>query len=345
METAPMFQFPAQDICHASSVPSGHHPLSAQLDHLTGTSGATSTSTVVAHASLPNWLSPSSHEIDPSANTAFILHQIIPPEDPQCLVELNDEDDKNMEVSGDGLGDEDEFDVEGDEVDDERDPGEEDAGAPNTTGPHPQCPMPLWLRDAFKMKVMESAQHNEKGLPPLYANHQTFWFPQSSTFFIVQQKGVSPQNLYNPQFALWDPEPLCPNGIPCPNCRTWLCQLCHISRPRRCVDMNKTFFIIGYRYCCPKCIHPVSGKNTIIFWSWDSRILAVLPSELATEFPAHLSHRSGISITLAGWMRSCFQNGMGARQFSDALRVQHLLKYDELQLQYLDLLAGRALDG
>jgi hypothetical protein len=107
--------------------------------------------------------------------------------------------------------------------------------------------------------------------------------------------------------------------------------------------MNETFFIIGYRYRCPKCLHPVSGKNTITFRSWDSRILAVLPSEL--EFPARLSHRSGISTTLAGWMRSCFQNGMGARQFSDALRVQHLLKYDELQLQYLDLLAHRTLDG
>jgi hypothetical protein len=97
-------------------------------------------------------------------------------------VELNDEEDENPEISGDGLGDEDEFNMEGDEVDDERDPGEEYAGIQDTAVPRPRCPMPLWLHDAFKMKVTESAQRNEKGLPPLYANHQTFWFPRSSTF-------------------------------------------------------------------------------------------------------------------------------------------------------------------
>jgi len=36
---------------------------------------------------------------------------------------------------------------------------------------------------------------------------------------------------------------------------------------------------------------------------------------------------------------------MGAKQFSDALCVQHLLKYDELHLQYLHELAFRSLEG
>ncbi|KAF8870351.1 hypothetical protein CPB84DRAFT_1754505 [Gymnopilus junonius] len=52
-----------------------------------------------------------------------------------------------------------------------------------------------------------------------------------------------------------------------------------------------------------------------------------------------------MSTTLFGWMRSCFQNGMGAKPFSDALRIQHLQKYDEIELQYLDVLAGFKLDG
>jgi hypothetical protein len=34
-------------------------------------------------------------------------------------------------------------------------------------------------------------------------------------------------------------------------------------------------------------------------------------------------------------MHSCLQNGMGAKQFSDALRVQHIEKYHNLHLQYL----------
>jgi hypothetical protein len=40
-------------------------------------------------------------------------------------------------------------------------------------------------------------------------------------------------------------------------------------------------------------------------------------------------------------MRSCFQNRIGAKQFSDALRIQHLEAYDELNLQYLNYLARR----
>ncbi|KIM43649.1 hypothetical protein M413DRAFT_25978 [Hebeloma cylindrosporum] len=200
LNTRSIFQFPVQRTCRASSVPSGHHPFSAQLGPLCHSAGAstpalstfTSTTPYTSFTNLPPPPSTS------SATMPFISHQIIPLEDPQCPVELEDKDDKNPEVSGDGLGDEDEFDVEGDEGDDERDPKEEDSGIQDVTGQCPRCLMPLWLRNAFKVKVTESAQRNENRLLPLYATHQSFWFPQPSMFFILQRKGVSPQHLYNP---------------------------------------------------------------------------------------------------------------------------------------------------
>lgn len=40
-------------------------------------------------------------------------------------------------------------------------------------------------------------------------------------------------------------------------------------------------------------------------------------------------------------MRSCYQNGVGSKQFSDVLRVQHVLKYDKTRLQYLHHTASR----
>jgi len=92
-------------------------------------------------------------------------------------------------------------------------------------------------------------------------------------------------------------------------------------------------------------VHPKSGKKTITFQSWDPRIVAQTEDHLKTEFPAHLSHRSGLSNDVFSWMRSCFQNGMGSKQFSDALRVQHLLKHDERHLQYLQYLMRHALSG
>jgi hypothetical protein len=73
--------------------------------------------------------------------------------------------------------------------------------------------------------------------------------------------------------------------------------------------------------------------------------LDVLPPHLAHEFPAHLSHRSRISKTLFSWMRSCFNYGMGSKQFSDALHSQHILCHDLLELQYLESLANRLLSS
>jgi hypothetical protein len=150
-----------------------------------------------------------------------------------------------------------------------------------------------------------------------------------------------PQSLFKARFFLWDPEPLCHGGIACPNCSMKLRRHGHIHIPRRCVDLDGQFWIIGFRYHCPNCKPNLSPGLTATFQSWDNRILAVLPRELSAEFPARLSHRSGMSASVFKFMRSCFQNGMGAKQFSDALQVQHLEMYDQLTLQYLNYLAHR----
>jgi hypothetical protein len=97
--------------------------------------------------------------------------------------------------------------------------------------------------------------------------------------------------------------------------------------------------MIGYRYRCPTCLHPKSKKPTVTFCSWDSRILAMLDHNLQAEFPAQLTCRSGISCHALAFMRTCFQHGLGSKQFSTALCVQHLQLYDELHLQYLHHLA------
>jgi hypothetical protein len=79
----------------------------------------------------------------------------------------------------------------------------------------------------------------------------------------------------------------------------------------------------------------------VTFWSWDSKIIETLPVDLALEFPAQLSHRSGITLSAFHFMHSCFQNGMGVKQFSDSLRVQHLRRHDECHLQYLHAIQAR----
>jgi hypothetical protein len=248
----------------------------------------------------------------------------------RSIASANDEEeDGYFGLMGDGLG---EDDVYGDDDHEELDPHASQAGE--------RRPLPHWLKDGFDAKVNESARSHRgpDALPPLYRDHQTFWFPRPSTFFLLRNS-VSPQDLYNPRFFLWDPAALCPDGIPCPTCHIVLKPHGHIPRPRRCVDVSGSFWMIGYRYRCSNCIHSRSGKHTVTFRSWDPRILAVLPRSLACEFPARLSHRSALSNSALQLMRVCLQNGMGAKQFSDALRVQHTEQYDRLHLQYLNWLA------
>ena len=259
--------------------------------------------------------------------------QVIADEDPERSVACanDDEEDGYFGLMGDGLG-------EDDQCDDE----DYDGPDPSLGKARERRLPPPWLKLAFDQKVNESARSHRgpDGLPPLYRDHRTFWFPRPSTFFLLRSS-VSPQDLYNPRFFLWDPAALCAEGIPCPNCRVALKPHGHISSPRRCVDVDGPFWMIGYRYRCFNCVHSASGKNTITFRSWDPRILLIIPQSLASEFPARLSHRSALSLSALNLMCVCLQNGMGAKQFSDALRVQHIEHYDRLHVQYLNWLTER----
>ena len=166
-------------------------------------------------------------------------------------------------VSGDGLGEED-----GDPDDDgDFDEGSEfdDKGTAGQAKPS-RGPLPPWLLEPFKARVAESSNQyrDAAGLPPLYAQHQTFWFPQPSTYFLIK-KSSTPQQLFNPLFFLWDPEALCPDGIPCPNCRRVLHSHQAISQPHRCVGIDQTFWIIGYRYRCRNCVHSAAGSSKTHF--------------------------------------------------------------------------------
>ena len=260
---------------------------------------------------------------------------IIPDEDPQRDVETPDHDGEDSDGLEEELGAE-------DDPQDDDDEADEDLDEPETPPPssRQRRPFPVWLMDRFNARREELKSRDANGLPPLYSHDETFWFPQKSTFFFLQQQSCSPPQLYNPRFFLWDPECLC-DRIPCPNCKQPLQRHGEILHPRRCVSLDSTFWIIGYRYRCGNCFHPRTNKRTVTFRSWDPRILAVLPPALAAEFPAHLTHRSGISNVLFSWMRSCFQCGMGSKQISDAVRTQHLLNHDLLHLQYLQHLALR----
>ncbi|KAK0500418.1 hypothetical protein EDD18DRAFT_1438914 [Armillaria luteobubalina] len=181
------------------------------------------------------------------------------------------------------------------------------------------CPPPGWLMASFEanLQVVKDSVigHGASTKVTIYKWLRSFWLPRTNTFFILQQHNISPSSLYNPRFFYWDPLALV-DQIQCykPEC--------------------DAYWLMGVRYKCNCC--------AVTLQSWDTHVLAKLPVMLAGQFPAHLTHRSGMSDSVLTLMWCCFQNGMGAKQFSDSLQVLHRRRYEMLEVEYLQTIESRA---
>lgn len=283
---------------------------------------------------------PSAVPFDPSEKSQQVPMQ---GNDPKLAPELEDETVPSLEdeASGEGIGDEETLCGSTDqlELDDDIDPATGDMETGTKPKKRARPTRPPWFQARVESMKKQAKERNAQNGSRANNKKRTIWLTHEDTYFLLQKDCVTPQDLYQPQFCEWNP--ICFVDIPCPCCRTKLVGHGIIENPRQCVDFDSNFFIIGYRYRCPNCKSSKPGQASKTFQSWDSRILEVLPPALAAEFPAVLSRRSGMSVRLFEWMRSCFQSGMGPKQFSDSVRIQHLQRYDKLQLQYLQHLASR----
>jgi hypothetical protein len=95
---------------------------------------------------------------------------------------------------------------------------------------------------------------------------------------------------------------------------------------------------MSIRYRCSAGVCPLTIN------AHDARVLEQLPLHLQAEFPAQLTHRSGISRQLADTMRSLVQNSVGPKRIAKLLREWHTLHHDRLELQYLNSLHHRLLN-
>ncbi|KAI9469344.1 hypothetical protein BDB00DRAFT_934449 [Zychaea mexicana] len=95
---------------------------------------------------------------------------------------------------------------------------------------------------------------------------------------------------------------------------------------RRILDLHSDFYLMSYRYKCTHC------KRT--FFGHDQAIRDSLPTPLAEEFPAVLSHRSGISQSTLELMQS-YSNSGAVGQFTRVLKEHHALRSARLKLQVL----------
>jgi hypothetical protein len=276
---------------------------------------------------------------------------VIPQPDPTQRLSLDDEDDLLNELTEDGVADDpDDFAIGDSEI-------TEDDTSPLPIGRRPPPP--------FVMKCFEAVLTYIKSVNDFKENKHfyrvlgSFWVPRRDTFFLYHLQNISPTLLYNPRFFYWDPL-LLVDCICCPekDCLGKMKRHGYSKRPRGIIDFEDRFWLVGVRYQCNTC--------ATTYQSWDLRIMQNIPQSLAMEFPAHLSHRSGASTAVFAMMRTCFQNGMGAKQFSDIVRsptlykqirscieaghesisdsinVLHRRRYEMLEVQYLRMIRDRA---
>ncbi|KAF9048060.1 hypothetical protein BDZ89DRAFT_928787, partial [Hymenopellis radicata] len=205
---------------------------------------------------------------------------------------------------------------------------DEDDGPTSSSRKNNRRPYPGWFQHSLDKALaqLEKDRATLSGVSQAYSSG-TFWLPRRCNFFNLNHSNICPQDLFIPAFFVWDPAAIMSTGIPCPSCNLRLTRDGVVKRPRRIVDIDDTFWIIGYSYACRSC--------KLKLRSWDSRVLKKLSRPLAAEFPARLTWRSGISTRALGVVRSCIQNGMGAHQVADMFRMQHLRRYDELRVCYL----------
>ncbi|KAJ7494155.1 hypothetical protein FB451DRAFT_1551319 [Mycena latifolia] len=175
---------------------------------------------------------------------------------------------------------------------------------------------PDWLKKQFADIRTELAQDlSSTSSRSRHYSAGTFWIRPKAPWFLLNHANLTPSSMFAAEFFLWDPLIILDTSfnLRCPNAE------------------YSSFWLIGYNYGCRK----TAGGCGLRLRSWDKRVLDQLPPELAAEFPAHLTWRSGLSTRAFGVVRSCFQHGMGSAEVSDLFRMQHLRRYDELRLQYL----------
>ena len=207
--------------------------------------------------------------------------------------------------------------------------------------------MPKWLKAEYAdFRERIAREIKLKGKPMCYQQN-TFFDGGGSPFFGSHRKfQPSPQDFYKPCFFVWIPHLLI-GRIPCPSCysagrKNTKGELVLLQAygwpkaPRRVVDVDRCIFIIGHRYAC---VHPQCKKT---YQSWSPSLLAALPRSVSLHFNHHLTYRSGITDKLWSIMRESFLHCTGPEPFANMVRTHHVRRYEQLKLQYLELVYSRS---
>lgn len=175
-------------------------------------------------------------------------------------------------------------------------------------------------------RVMKSEQQPSTGIPSPCTDRNGWVLPPSIGEIFSKLGDLHPDRFIRPRVFLNRPHLF--TKLACPSCRVELHGHGWSKRFRRIIDLEENWFLISPRYKCPTCLKTYVGHMPAI--------LSQLPTSLQKLFPAHLTHRSGISSTLFNMLRPMFNSRMGPKATANLLQEMHRMRYDCIQLAYLE---------
>ncbi|KAJ7159203.1 hypothetical protein C8R43DRAFT_1177962 [Mycena crocata] len=193
------------------------------------------------------------------------------------------------------------------------------------------------LRQMMDIRDRQLPKH---GMPDCYRVGKTFWIRPPNRWFALQEykstaAELVPDPCYYDDIFLWLPKCLLPKDF------EFLCIFCGKAKmsdagwnsnptARRVVNLDSCYYILSKRVKCDSC-----RKSCSLY---EDKILAQLPKHLANEFPAFLTHRSGIDKNLVTLIRSSIAQGLTPHAWERILRELHVRKRDLGEQSYVHAL-------
>lgn len=194
--------------------------------------------------------------------------------------------------------------------------------------------MPYWLFLFFIEKVgplIFKRKGKHLSPPESFSNRSgapgSLWLHPPAPIISLSSYTFTPELLYRPRIFLWLPH-FFVETMRCPNCHRAL-EKNGACPPRRITDTSDSFWIVTWAYYCR------SGCQSH-FRGWSPAILESLPQYLRLEFPAILSRKSGLSVSVVNQLRVGNQHKMGPGGVRSLLFEEHTRKFNMLCLQYLE---------
>ncbi|KAI9493017.1 hypothetical protein BDB00DRAFT_788249 [Zychaea mexicana] len=121
----------------------------------------------------------------------------------------------------------------------------------------------VYLLDIQKQVVDDVRQYGE---PRQYKN-KSFWIYPSDAFFVLREK-LDPKMLYLPRIFIWIPHILVKHfqvTLKCVSCNGELKSKGYNNIGRRVLDLDSSFYIIGTRYQCKKCLSELNSHDPSVW--------------------------------------------------------------------------------